>query len=257
MTGGPAVPQSPSGRWSIALRRRHGRDANARRSAGACPAAWRETPRTGHQCRCPAACGFSAPVQTPADGASPTGSHSPAGGSGDMRTRPRRRTAGEPGGRSTHTGTTTAFRSPLPRLRACTGWAPLETCSLTAMASTERGRRREHRDADPHGPVRRRFGGPAREADDREGGSVLGRRAASGERPADQVGGEERYRDHGDQEVGESTQHRWRVSYVHELTQDDPELDQREDDRDHGDGRARDQDAGGRLRSGRSTGRSG
>jgi hypothetical protein len=88
MTGGPAVPRSSSGQCLIALRRHHGRGANARRSAGACPAAWRETPRTGHQCRCPAACGFSEPVQTPAGVASPAGSHSPAGGSGDRRTRP-------------------------------------------------------------------------------------------------------------------------------------------------------------------------
>jgi hypothetical protein len=110
MTAGPAVPQNASGRCLIALRLRHGRDATVRRSAGAYPAAWRETPRTGHQCRCPAACGFSAPVQTPADGASPTGCHSPAGGSGDMRTRARGRTAGQPGGRSARTRTTAACR---------------------------------------------------------------------------------------------------------------------------------------------------
>jgi hypothetical protein len=74
MIGGAAVPQSPSGRWSIALRPHRGRDANARRSASACPSAYRETPRACSGFR-PVAFGSFVISQAPADGPIPAGLH--------------------------------------------------------------------------------------------------------------------------------------------------------------------------------------
>ena len=102
----PAVPRSPSGRWPTAPRRHHGRGATVRPVHEPWPGG---NPR-----------GSSVPSlkrmrilrarPSPDRAGLQAGSRSPAGGSGDRRTRPGRCTVERPGARSTRIGTTVACR---------------------------------------------------------------------------------------------------------------------------------------------------
>jgi hypothetical protein len=85
MTFGPAVPQNPSGRWLIALRRHHEGGAVVRSSANACLSAYRETPQACLGFR-PAAFESFVIFRPHADAPIPVGSHRQADSSDGRRT---------------------------------------------------------------------------------------------------------------------------------------------------------------------------